>query len=167
MSPELSCRNQTNRPPSQRPLANFVKNSKVWAKQALNLVGLRENSTDIKAIGRCAAFDGITLSNTYMLEEKFGWTGIVCEPNRTFAPQLLGNRPSCAVDSRCVWSVTGETIAFTETTDCGELSTVTQFTHSDSYDSNQSSLGVSGRDSFAWRPFGAIQSSGGGRLPFN
>jgi FkbM family methyltransferase len=69
-----------------------------------------------------------------VLEKEFGWTGILCEPNRTFAPQLLANRPACAVDNRCVWSMTGETIAFTETTDCGELSTATQFAQSDSYD---------------------------------
>jgi FkbM family methyltransferase len=80
------------------------------------------------------AFDGVILSNTYMLEKEFGWTGILCEPNRTFAPKVLANRPSCAVDGRCVWSVTGETISFTETTEGGELSTATQFAHSDSND---------------------------------
>jgi FkbM family methyltransferase len=80
------------------------------------------------------AFDGITLSNTYMLERQFGWTGILSEPNRTFAPQVLANRSSCAVDSRCIWSATGEMIPFTETTEQGEFSTVTQFRQSDSHD---------------------------------
>jgi hypothetical protein len=80
------------------------------------------------------ASDGITLSNTYMLEKEFGWTGILSEPNRTFAPKARANRSSCAVDSRCVWSATGETVLFTETTEYGELSTVTQFAQSDHND---------------------------------
>jgi hypothetical protein len=76
------------------------------------------------------AFDGIT-ANTYMLEKEFGWTGILSEPNRTFATKVLANLSSCAIDSRWVWSTTGETIPFTETTDRAELSTVTQFAQSD------------------------------------
>jgi FkbM family methyltransferase len=80
------------------------------------------------------AFDGITWSNTYMLEKKLGWAGILAEPNRTFAREVLANRPSCVFDSRCVWSATGDTISFTETTECRELSTVTQFAQSDYHD---------------------------------
>jgi hypothetical protein len=82
------------------------------------------------------AFEGITSSNTYMLEKMFGWTGILAEPSRTFAPMALANRSSCAFDSRCVWSATGESVPFTETTEIGEfeLSTVTQFAQSDCYD---------------------------------
>jgi FkbM family methyltransferase len=80
------------------------------------------------------ASDGITLSNTYMLEKEFGWTGILSEPNRTFALKVRANRSSCAVDNRCVWSLTGETVSFTETTECRELSTVAQFAQSDDHD---------------------------------
>jgi FkbM family methyltransferase len=83
------------------------------------------------------ASDGIALSNTYMLQKEFGWTGILAEPNRTFAPKLAANRQSCAIDSRCVWSETGETVSFTETTGYGELSTVTDFAQSDSHDRSQ------------------------------
>jgi FkbM family methyltransferase len=72
------------------------------------------------------AGDGVQLSNTYLLEKEFGWRGILAEPNRTFFPQVVASR-SCAVDDRCVWSTTGETVCFTETTKHGELSTISQF----------------------------------------
>jgi FkbM family methyltransferase len=85
------------------------------------------------------ASDGITLSNTFMLEKELGWSGILCEPNRSFAPQLLANRPACAVDNRCVWSLTGETISFTECGE-GEISTATQFAQSDFYDRSKGSI---------------------------
>jgi FkbM family methyltransferase len=80
------------------------------------------------------AFDGITFEQHLLLEKKLGWTGILAEPNRTFAPMVLANRSSCAVDSRCVWSATGESVPFTETTELRELSTVTQFAQSDHWD---------------------------------
>jgi FkbM family methyltransferase len=80
------------------------------------------------------AFDGITLSNTYMLEKMFGWSGILAEPSRTDAPMVLANRSSCAFDSRCIWSATGESVSFTETTEIGGLSTMTQFAQSDHWD---------------------------------
>jgi FkbM family methyltransferase len=83
------------------------------------------------------ASDGISLSNTYMLEKEFGWSGILSEPNRTFTPKLAANRPLCAVDSRCVWSATGETVSFTETTEHPGLSTVTQFAECDFHDRSQ------------------------------
>lgn len=82
------------------------------------------------------AGDGITNSNTYMLEKEFGWTGILAEPNRTFFQKLAGDR-SCRVDSRCVWSASGETLSFTETTEFGELSTITSFLACDCHDRSE------------------------------
>lgn len=72
-----------------------------------------------------------------MLEKEFGWTGILSEPNRTFYRKVLANRSSCAVDNRCVWSATGDTVSFTETREDGGLSTVTQFAQSDYYHRNK------------------------------
>jgi FkbM family methyltransferase len=79
------------------------------------------------------AGDGVRFSNSFMLEKEFGWSGILAEPNRTFFLQLSSNR-SCAVDPRCVWSKTGETLLFTETTEAGELSTLSEFAHRDLHD---------------------------------
>jgi len=48
-----------------------------------------------------AAADGITHSNTYVLEKHFGWGGLCIEPNPAFYRQLLQNR-DCLADSSVV-----------------------------------------------------------------
>ena len=39
-------------------------------------------------VGAC---DGITLSNSYLLEKKFGWKGLLCEPSKFFLKKLKKN----------------------------------------------------------------------------
>ena len=68
------------------------------------------------------ATDGIKLSNTFLLEDKFGWRGVVAEPARCWHRELTRNR-TCSVDFRCVWSRSGETLEFNETAEA-ELSTI-------------------------------------------
>jgi FkbM family methyltransferase len=75
------------------------------------------------------ATDGKTLSNTYLLEKYFGWTGILCEPGKNWHAALKANR-SEPIDNRCVFSSTGELVEFTETS-VGELSTISSFMKSD------------------------------------
>jgi FkbM family methyltransferase len=60
------------------------------------------------------AMDGIKLSNTFLLEKRFGWRGILAEPARCWHQELTRNR-TCSVDHRCVWSNSGETLQFNET----------------------------------------------------
>jgi FkbM family methyltransferase len=72
------------------------------------------------------AADGVALSNSYLLEKEFGWSGVLCEPSRSWHEDLIRNR-SCIVDSRCVYSATGEQISFSENYS-GELSGITEFT---------------------------------------
>jgi len=57
--------------------------------------------------------DGLLLSNTLCLERQFGWRGILAEPSRTWLPKIQANR-SCAIETRCVWSVSGEQVEFAE-----------------------------------------------------
>jgi FkbM family methyltransferase len=75
------------------------------------------------------AADGIFLSNTFLLERDYGWNGIVAEPSLNWHASLSKNR-HCAIDLRCVWSGSGETLTFSETKD-PEFSTITQFKYSD------------------------------------
>jgi FkbM family methyltransferase len=71
------------------------------------------------------AAGGVSLSNTYLLERSFGWTGILAEPARSWQESLRLNR-QCAVDDRCVWRQSGQRIRFSETSDA-ELSTISEF----------------------------------------
>lgn len=57
------------------------------------------------------ATDGVMLSNTYMLEKEFGWTGLCAEPNPQYYEKLVRNR-SCIVSQDCISGHTGEKVEF-------------------------------------------------------
>lgn len=59
------------------------------------------------------ATDGIKFSNTYYLETKLGWTGVLAEPARSWHEPLQRNR-QCTIDHRCVWRETGHRVVFNE-----------------------------------------------------
>lgn len=69
------------------------------------------------------ATDGVKLSNTYLLEKEFGWTGILAEPGKVWHSSLRDNRTSI-IDTRCVWRSSNETLEFVE---AGQLSTIRSF----------------------------------------
>ena len=75
------------------------------------------------------AADGVALSNSFLVEKEFGWSGILCEPSRSWHEDLKKNR-SCSIEFRCVYSRTGEQIGFSENY-IGELSGITEFTGDD------------------------------------
>lgn len=68
------------------------------------------------------AYDGTVHSNTKLLEERFGWRGVLAEPNPDMAAVLRRDR-TAIVDDRCVWDETGATVDLLLTGDA-ELSTV-------------------------------------------
>jgi FkbM family methyltransferase len=80
------------------------------------------------------ATNGIDLSNTWLMEHQFGWWGILAEPARVWHASLRENR-RCAIDHRCVWSETGQTLQFAEVPSAPEISTVQSFTDDDMYKS--------------------------------
>lgn len=53
------------------------------------------------------ATNGITLSNTHLLEKQMGWTGILAEPNPSFHGRLARER-NCAISHAAVHATTGE-----------------------------------------------------------
>jgi FkbM family methyltransferase len=75
------------------------------------------------------ATDGINLSNTHLLESRFQWKGILAEPARCWHESLKKNR-GAAIDIRCVWNKSGETLTFYEAT-AAELSTISDFRNRD------------------------------------
>jgi hypothetical protein len=53
------------------------------------------------------ASDGVTKSNTQLLEASFGWRGICVEPNETFFRELVKNR-ACVCVSCCLYDREGD-----------------------------------------------------------
>ena len=70
------------------------------------------------------AFDGTRHSNTKLLEERFGWSGLLSEPNPDLVETLRRDR-TATVDPRCVWDASGSTVDLLLTGDA-ELSTVAE-----------------------------------------
>ena len=75
------------------------------------------------------ATNGMELSNTFLLEKEFGWSGILAEPCRNWYPALIQNR-NCIIDHRCVWVETGQKLLFNETLG-PQISTIDTFSNVD------------------------------------
>jgi FkbM family methyltransferase len=84
-----------------------------------------------------SATDGVRLSNTYLLEKRLGWQGILAEPAKVWHANLKSNR-NCSIDFRCVSNQSKHSIEFLETSidnpgdpSCSpELSTMASFADS-------------------------------------
>lgn len=83
------------------------------------------------------AANGVDLSNSYLLETEFHWSGILAEPARMWHDALKRSR-SAAIDTRCVWKETGAKLRFNET-DVRELSTIDIFSGSDRHSKRRAS----------------------------
>ena len=75
------------------------------------------------------ATNGISFSNTHLLENCFNWSGVLAEPGKVWHKDLVDNR-NCQIDFRCVWSLTKKQLMFNET-ECAELSTINELTAKD------------------------------------
>ncbi|MDD9728263.1 FkbM family methyltransferase [Roseovarius sp. SK2] len=82
------------------------------------------------------AANGKKLSNTYLLETAFSWSGIVAEPNPEFIPQVRENR-NCIISEKCVFSESGKQVAFLPAS-YGELSRMKDIAPEDSHEASGS-----------------------------
>lgn len=78
------------------------------------------------------ATNGLDLSNSYMLEQNFGWRGILAEPANCWHEKLKNNRPLSKIETACVWKDSGSKLTFNQT-DSPELSTVDQYSDHDAH----------------------------------
>lgn len=76
------------------------------------------------------ATNGVDLSNTFLLEKEFGWSGILAEPAKKWHKHLRKNR-SAFLDFDCVWRDSGSILSFNEA-EVPELSTLKEFSSLDS-----------------------------------
>jgi FkbM family methyltransferase len=87
-------------------------------------------TTSPKYFVEFGATDGISLSNTWLLEKKLGWSGILAEPAKTWHNQLKANR-NCIIDTMCVARNSGYKLQFLEVNNVNgggaELSGIKEF----------------------------------------
>lgn len=120
--------NQMSVPDFYTYVSNLALLSESQMKQDIfvqSILGFKQNGYFVEF----GATDGIAFSNTLMLENNFGWTGILSEPAKEYQAALANNR-TCIVENRCVWSESNQILEFNETTDL-YLSTLDQFTNYD------------------------------------
>jgi FkbM family methyltransferase len=75
------------------------------------------------------ATNGYDLSNTYLMEKEFGWSGILAEPATVWKKDLKNNR-NCNIETDCVWKESNSTLTFRQTT-AVELSTIDSYSETD------------------------------------
>ena len=80
------------------------------------------------------AANGIDLSNTYLLETAFNWTGILAEPAKYWTNELLRNRPFAKIEELCVWKESNTFLDFNETK-IPEISTIDLFSTNNAHES--------------------------------
>jgi FkbM family methyltransferase len=79
------------------------------------------------------ATDGLTNSNTWLLEKERGWSGILAEPNPSWHAALATSR-NAAIDHRCVSGASGMKVAFLTTDDVDpELGGIAEFATGDHF----------------------------------
>jgi len=74
------------------------------------------------------ASNGIDLSNTWLLEAEFDWTGILVEAGRVWEKQLRANRPNVSIETLCVWKDSYSKLTFNEV-EIPESSTIESLTN--------------------------------------
>ncbi|WP_246695275.1 FkbM family methyltransferase [Methylobacterium sp. P1-11] len=79
------------------------------------------------------ATNGVKNSNTWLLEKKFGWKGVLAEPNPIWHSDLAINR-IVFIERDCVYSKSGDSIEFILTNDTDpELSGIAKFSDADHF----------------------------------
>jgi FkbM family methyltransferase len=79
------------------------------------------------------AGDGHVSSNTWLMDRRLGWSGILAEPARYWHEELRAQGRTAHLEFDCVWSETGTTLTFCEAPE-GWLSTVDAFREKDTWD---------------------------------
>jgi FkbM family methyltransferase len=106
-------------------LLPLVRKSKSQLRQDLFVLSESNFKTDGYFV-EFGATNGHLLSNTFLLEHKFSWQGILAEPAKVWHSELHANRPKSHIEKLCVWSNSSSILEFHETAD-PELSTLDFF----------------------------------------
>ena len=77
-------------------------------QHVINVFNEKQNGFFIEV----GAYDGVSMSNTYLLEYQYGWKGICIEPNPTYFAQMVTNRPNCINLSCAVFNEDNKEMSF-------------------------------------------------------
>jgi FkbM family methyltransferase len=90
------------------------------------------------------ASDGINLSNTYLLETKYKWKGLCCEPIPNNFKKLVKNRPNSICYDKAVYNTSGLTVNFDIAHNYDLLSGISHHidTHKSKVDKNKTTIQV-------------------------
>ena len=110
-------------------IKNFENNFKSQLYQDLFASFIVQNNFD-KTFLEFGATNGVDLSNTYILENTFSWSGALAEPDVNWIDSLKKNRTKSKIITKCIWSKSGEKMNFFSSK-VGVLSTLDQFKNSD------------------------------------
>jgi len=77
-------------------------------QHVINVFNQKQNGFFIEV----GAYDGVSMSNTYLLEYQYGWKGICIEPNPTYFAQMVANRPNCINLSCAVFNEDNKEMSF-------------------------------------------------------
>jgi FkbM family methyltransferase len=106
---------------------DIIKNSKSQINQDLFVIAAL-NFIKKGFFIEIGAADGLNLSNSYLLEKKFNWNGILCEPSTIYEKLIKKNRKS-KIETKCIYNRNTK-IKFLETA-YPMLSTMKSFSFSD------------------------------------
>lgn len=95
---------------NKQRVESLLSKSKSQLAQDILVAGLTNNKEDNFFV-EFGATDGITYSNTYLLEKELNWNGILVEPASLWHKKLLSNR-NCIIDKRCVYIESGINLPF-------------------------------------------------------
>lgn len=117
---------------SRELIAPLLPFSKAQLAQDLFAIVQHKNCSSPGFFVEFGATDGVTCSNTWMLEVKLGWGGILAEPAKIWH-QALSNNRNCSIDYRCVAPTSGKMLRFTEVKNTyeasAELSTISKYSN--------------------------------------
>ena len=119
---------------SKELISTFIPYSRSQLSQDLFALAFT-NNLEPKFFVEFGATDGVDGSNTWLLEKKLGWKGILAEPAKIWHKSLFLNR-DCHIETKCIAKETGKKYEFLEVCDSQEssptLSTLKKFSaHND------------------------------------
>jgi FkbM family methyltransferase len=91
-------------------LASERRRSRAQLFQDLWVLWETQNKTNGYFV-EIGAADGVEISNTYLLEQEFGWNGILVEPLPGYHQQISSHR-TAILDRRAVWSTSAGALPF-------------------------------------------------------